>query len=89
MRFEISGNPSTGYKWMLDEDAMNGAFTVTQTFKYDSAPPGYMGVGGKFIFEVKAGSVTGKGNFSISNRREWEAANMALGAVSIPISVLA
>ena len=48
-----------------------------------------MGVGGKFRFEVKAGSVTGKGNFSISNRREWEAANMALGAVSIPISVLA
>ena len=48
-----------------------------------------VGVGGLFIFEVKAGNAKGDGHFSISYGRSWEAANMAVGQFDIPINVLA
>ena len=55
MRFRISGNPTTGYEWKLNEDATNGVFSVTKTFVRDDAPADYMGVGGTYVYDVEAG----------------------------------
>ena len=37
MRFTVRGNPTTGYQWMVDENATNGAFTIDKTYKIDDS----------------------------------------------------
>ena len=88
LRFKIRGNPSTGYEWIVNESAINGAFTIKKSFSYHDAPEDYVGVGGTYTFEILAGDETKEGEFSIYEGRSWEPAEDAMAFLQIPIYVL-
>ena len=66
LRFQVAGNPTTGYEWVLNEDSDNGLFDVERKYVADDAPPHYTGVGGTYYFTITAGETTGDGAFEIS-----------------------
>ena len=88
MRFKVSGNPTTGYQWNINEDEINGAFTYKRTYKSNPSPRFYTGVGGTYYFDITAGDSGSNGKFEIAYYRPWESANHAFNKHSIPINVM-
>ena len=54
IRFQVRGNPTTGYQWQELCCNSHGAFSVEKSFKRDPAPEGYTGVGGTYYFTITA-----------------------------------
>ena len=67
----LAGNATTGYSWVFT--STNGTLfkTIQETYTQDRHPTGMVGVGGKFVYKIKAMK---KGTFSIIARyyRPWE-----------------
>mmetsp|Transcript_16128 Transcript_16128/g.21852 ORF Transcript_16128/g.21852 Transcript_16128/m.21852 type:complete len:90 (-) Transcript_16128:102-371(-) len=89
MRFEIGGNPTTGYQWYVNLPSANSAFDVVKSYRAADNPEGYMGVGGTYFFDVTAGDNAGSGHFEIDYYRPWESVNSSMNSYKIPINVLA
>ena len=85
VRFQVSGNLSTGYRWIVREEAANGLFTVESLYVPEVRA---LGAGGTFYFTVEAGSDIGTGSFQIYHARPWEAENI-VGSFEIPIHIIA
>ena len=72
LRLAVAGNPTTGYSWEVNEEMANGAFTVTEDYIMNDAPPGMVGVGGMYYFTIEAGPEQAEGTISLAYGRSWE-----------------
>ena len=96
----VESNPTTGYEWIVDNDACAGVISIAQEYLMDDAEDenGEMmaGVGGNELFTLtgeEAGSVC---NFRAAYPRSWEFTNFEDFAeqnsndlIDIPMLVLA
>ena len=59
VRFQVLGNPTTGYEWTVNHDLLNGTFEVTRDYVMDEVPEEedgmmWVGVGGTYYFTIEA-----------------------------------
>jgi predicted secreted protein len=66
-----SGNPTTGFDWMVEVDVDGTAVSVTKSYVQSSTPTGMVGVGGTYTFKIK-GIKSGKARLVLTNKRPWE-----------------
>jgi predicted secreted protein len=84
---ELSGNPTTGYSWFLENSDViknSKVLTVlnldeehnsTKTYIQDQCQEGMCGVGGKFVFEFKVGEINDKDELPqiiFGYKRPWQ-----------------
>ena len=89
LRFQVRGNPTTGFEWIVNDEAALGLFTIENLYVPDPAPAGWTGVGGVYYFTIKAGSDVGKGSFKIEYKQPWDSENESpLQSYTIPVQVV-
>ena len=74
LSFEIEGNPTTGYQWILDTDekALDESITlVSSEYKQNEAPEMMVGVGGYFYFDITF-SKDGEFDLDFTYCRSWD-----------------
>ena len=90
VRFQIKGNPSTGYDWVLDGEAANGAFEVERDFIVTPAADSDQelnGAAGTYYFTLTAGESVPDDNvqFLIQYKRSWE--KTSVKEIEIPVYI--
>ena len=92
VRFSVSGNPTTGYSWNLNEAAdHDDVFSVSMSYETDVPPEGgefWTGIGGTYYWTVEAGDEAGEGVFHIWHGQKWSGAERAIYQFEIPIHVV-
>ncbi|ORX41843.1 hypothetical protein BCR36DRAFT_170522 [Piromyces finnis] len=87
---KLSGNPTTGYNWYLDNvndiedtiELLNGDGDYIQ----DKSKPGMVGVGGTFIFKFQVKKTDKLPAIKFVYRRSWEGASIANAKVILKIN---
>ena len=85
---EISGNPTTGYEWNLqNDDSLNSAYIkfIDRDYETDDHPPGFVGVPGKYHFNFKALAASNSIHLIFINKRPWESS--AIRTVTVNLSI--
>mmetsp|Transcript_22281 Transcript_22281/g.15890 ORF Transcript_22281/g.15890 Transcript_22281/m.15890 type:complete len:95 (+) Transcript_22281:110-394(+) len=68
--FRLDENKSTGYTWIIDNDAIDGKFSVANEYIQENAH-NILGAGGQHVFTI-TGDETGEGAFKIASGHAWE-----------------
>ena len=71
---KVSENPSTGFRWIVDEASTNDLFTIEDEFIYPEVPAGFVGAPGYRLFTLNVKSrapQNSEGKFRAVYERPW------------------